>query len=399
MPRPPRASPRTAPRASELRLAPRADPRPTPRADPRPTPRASPRTAPRASELRLAEQAPVALAALLQGFVAADAAVDGALLSRVDPSEVQRGLVAAVLRLLFMLHAEDRDLLAGEPRLTALHARLCAKASAPGCSGWSALLARFTQLSERDGGDLFDRAQHRFLALDARAEPPRLPDDALRRTLDALLLVDGAPVRPRDLELEQIGGAYEAMLGLRVVAGPGGALRLAADAARRRSGTHYTPRALTGSIVRTTLEPVLAALGERPEATQLLGLEICDPALGCGAFLIEACRQLGEQLQAAWARHGDAPDLPDLPQHARRLVAARCLHGVDLDPLAVELARRSLWLLTGPPEPAGAYLATSLRRGDALLGLDLAASPEPLHEPPSPLTTATRSRRSQWSGP
>ena len=381
----PRASPRTAPRASELRLAPRADPRPTPRADPRPTPRASPRTAPRASELRLAEQAPVALAALLQGFVAADAAVDGALLSRVDPSEVQRGLVAAVLRLLFMLHAEDRGLLAGEPRLTALHARLCAKASAPGCSGWSALLARFTQLSERDGGDLFDRAQHRFLALDARAEPPRLPDDALRRTLDALLLVDGAPVRPRDLELEQIGGAYEAMLGLRVVAGPGGALRLAADAARRRSGTHYTPRALTGSIVRTTLEPVLAALGERPEATQLLGLEICDPALGCGAFLIEACRQLGEQLQAAWARHGDAPDLPDLPQHARRLVAARCLHGVDLDPLAVELARRSLWLLTGPPEPAGAYLATSLRRGDALLGLDLAPSPEPLHKPPSPL--------------
>lgn len=332
--------------------------------------------APRAPALepRLAAQAPLALAALLAGFVAADAAVAGALLGppHADPPAIQRGLVAAVLRLLLLLHAEDRGLLPGAPRLLDLHDRLCAQASASGCCGWSALLARFAALAEPDSGGLFDPALHPFLAADARGEPPRVPDHALRAALDALLLVDGARVRPRELELEHIGGVYEALLALRVVHGPDGALEIAPDGARRRSGAHYTPRALTGSIVRTTLAPVLAALGERPRAAQLLALKICDPALGCGAFLLEACRQLGARLRAAWADHGDAP--PTGADHAElaacRQVAAACLHGVDLDPLAVELARRSLWLLTDAPAPAGGYLATTLRRGDALLGLD-----------------------------
>ncbi|MBA3549194.1 MAG: hypothetical protein H0T76_22200 [Nannocystis sp.] len=326
-------------------------------------------------ELRLTEQAPVALAALLRGFVAADAAMNGALLGphRGDLMAIQRGLVTAVLRLLFMLHAEDRDLLPGGPRLTHLHQQLCAQASAPGCSGWAALIARFTQLSASDCG-LFDPGDHLFLAQGARGQRPRVPDDALRQALGALLLVDGALIHHGTLELEMIGGAYEAMLGLRLVAGPDGALQLEPDAARRRSGTHYTPRTLTASIVRTTLEPLLAALGERPDAARLLDLKICDPALGCGAFLLAACHQLGEQLEAAWIRDHDGPQsTPDLAQRARRQIAAHCLHGVDLEPVAVELARRSLWLLTGAPGPAGAYLEANLRRGDALLGLEIAA--------------------------
>jgi hypothetical protein len=344
--------------------------------------------APRSLELRLAEQAPLALTELLRGFVAADATVAGALLGPIDPAQLQRGLVTVVLRLLFMLHAEARGLLPGEARLTVLHQRFRAQVSAQGYGGWTALLARFTEIAAHDRGTrdpssqliardspsdldnthggLFDPDLHAFLARDGHGAPPRVPDDALRRTLDALLLVDTTPVHPLELELEHIGGVYEAMLDLRVVAGPTG-LSLEADTARRRGGTHYTPRALSDTIVRTTLAPHL----DTARGAEILELRVCDPALGCGAFLLAACRLLGEALQAAWRRDGDAPDVLDLARHARRLVADHCLHGVDLDPIAVELARRSLWLLNDGPGPASTYLATKLRRGDALLGLEV----------------------------
>jgi type I restriction-modification system DNA methylase subunit len=80
---------------------------------------------------------------------------------------------------------------------------------------------------------------------------------------------------------------------------------------RRRSGSHYTPRTLTEPIVRTTLEPILARLrgadGRPPRPTQILDLKVCDPAMGSGAFLVEACRQLGDALVEAWHAHGECP--------------------------------------------------------------------------------------------
>ena len=72
--------------------------------------------------------------------------------------------------------------------------------------------------------------------------------------------------------------------------------------------------------------------------------------MGAGAFLVEACRQLGAHLAAAWERTATTPALPageDAPLHARRLVAQRCLHGVDRNALAVDLARLSLWIVAG----------------------------------------------------
>src|SRR5262245_30775210 len=103
---------------------------------------------------------------------------------------------------------------------------------------------------------------------------------------------------------------------------------------RRRSGSHYTPRSLTEPIVRTTLRPILERLGSNPTPQQVLDLKVCDPAMGSGAFLVEACRQLAEALVRAWAAHPDSapksiPPDEDEILHARRIVAQRCLYGVD----------------------------------------------------------------------
>ncbi len=178
-----------------------------------------------------------------------------------------------------------------------------------------------------------------------------------------------------------------------------GSFAVTRGAARRETGTHYTPRSLTESIVEKTLEPVVyigPAEGKpreewalRPPA-ELLDLKICDPAMGSGAFLVQACRYLAERLVEAWAREEDASrvvtvqglvrdslddhepmpkDLDDRLLIARRLVAERCLYGVDLNPLAVELAKLSIWLVTLAKGRPFGFLDHNLRCGDSLLGI------------------------------
>jgi hypothetical protein len=147
---------------------------------------------------------------------------------------------------------------------------------------------------------------------------------------------------------------------------------------RRRSGTQYTPRSLTEPIVRKTLEPLIRCLGEEPTADQLLELKICDPAMGSGAFLVECCRQLGDEVVSAWGRVHKVEEIAavncpegDVVGHARRLVAQRCLYGVDKNAMAVQLAKLSLWLFTLARELPFTFLDHSFRHGDSLVGLDL----------------------------
>jgi hypothetical protein len=153
---------------------------------------------------------------------------------------------------------------------------------------------------------------------------------------------------------------------------PKGGLALQPTDERRRTGSHYTPRKLTEPIVRKTLEPVLMRLGEAPTPEQILDLRICDIAMGSGAFLVEGCRQLADVLVAAWRRHGGMPPVPldeDEVLLARRLVAQRCLYGVDKNPMAVDLAKLSLWLATLAKDHPFTFLDHSFRAGDSLVGL------------------------------
>ena len=141
---------------------------------------------------------------------------------------------------------------------------------------------------------------------------------------------------------------------------------------RRRSGSHYTPRTLTEPIVTGALQPIFKRLGRTPKPRDILELKILDPATGSGAFLVEACRQLAAKLVEAWDIHGGPSDTPvdeDRLLHALRLVAEFCLYGVDKNPMAIDLARLSLWLATFAKDREFTFIDHALRPGDSLVGL------------------------------
>ncbi|CAH0441056.1 Eco57I restriction-modification methylase domain-containing protein [Ralstonia pseudosolanacearum] len=180
---------------------------------------------------------------------------------------------------------------------------------------------------------------------------------------------------------------------------PAGAFIVTTGSDRRETGTHYTPKSLTEAIVAETLTPV-AYVGPAEgtplhqwvlkSPAELLDLKICDPAMGSGAFLVQACRWLSDRLVEAWSQveatgktvsvDGDVLDAgaakEPLPRDseartviARRLIAERCLYGVDLNPLAVELAKLSIWLVTLAKGRPFGFLDHNLRCGDSLLGI------------------------------
>jgi hypothetical protein len=177
-----------------------------------------------------------------------------------------------------------------------------------------------------------------------------------------------------------------------------GNVYVTAGVTRRATGTHYTPRSLTEPVVQHTLEPLVyfgVAEGLPREewklrsAAEILAIKVCDMAMGSAGFLVQADRYLAERLMEAWAiaSEGGIQITPDgmpskglpgetlLPKDedervilARRLVADRCLYGVDKNPLAVEIAKLSLWLTTMAKGRPFSFLDHALRCGDALVG-------------------------------
>ena len=428
---------------------------------------------------QLAGQVLEALYELLRGFQAADDQLHGELLRDIlarDPNLVYAGLLTTLLRLVFLLYAEDRGLLSTDSvyanyySVTGLYERLRADAGRypdtmyQRYGAWAQLLALFRLVYEGGShggmrippreGYLFD--PDRYLFLEGRRqrtkEPsiPRVPDGVLYHVLSKLMVLDGERLSYRTLAVEQIGSVYETIMGfdLHVAAGrsiaikpakkhgapatvnlegllaiapdkrqkwmadntdqkltgavadalkaaqtiddllaalerriaravtpnvvPEGAMIFQPSGERRRSGSHYTPSTLTRPIVEAALKPVLRQLGDKPTPEQILGLKICDPAMGSGAFLVEACRQLGDALAQAWHDHDAVPVLPpdeDEVLHAQRQIAQRCLYGVDKNPLAADLAKLSLWLATLAKDHPFTFLDHSLRAGDSLAGL------------------------------
>ena len=428
---------------------------------------------------KLREQVLGALRELTAGFQHADRIADGRILGAYRGEhlqEVYKGLVTVLMRMVFVLYAEERgllpldsDLYAEGYSLTRLYAQLQADRARHGDTindrygAWARIVTLFRLLHDgvranglsipRRRGALFDPDAHPFLEGRARGavrqlgealDVPRVSDGVVHRVLDQLLVLGGERLQYKGLDVEQIGSVYEGLMGfeLEVAEGdslavlpehvvvdleavlrlggaervkrfkeeanldlkdkmggevkaattvaelhaalgrrasprspgliPKGALYLQPGEERRKTGPHYTPRSLTQPIVETTLRPLLERLGAEATPEAILELKICDPAMGSGAFLVEVCRQLADRLVDAWKRTRTLPELPqdeDLVLHARRLIAQRCLYGVDKNPLAVDLARLSLWLVTFARQHPFTFVDHALRCGDSLVGL------------------------------
>ena len=425
----------------------------------------------------LAGQVLDSLYELLRGFQAANDRAKGALLREVvanRPDDIYAGLLTVMLRLVFLLYAEDREIMpktgiySQNYSVHRLFERLRADYERyPDTidhryGAWAQLLALFRAVylgskhpqfkMPARKGYLFDPDRYAFLEGRPGLERglPLISDGVIFRALRNLLILHGERLSYRTLDVEQIGSVYERMMGFKieVVEGttialrpakaygastainldmllaekpadrpkwlqthceqklngksvedlkeaqtiddllvalekkiarnatphpvPKGAVVLQPSDERRRSSSHYTPRSFTGPIVERALKPILEALGERPTPQQILDLKICDPAVGSGAFLVEACRQLGDELVRAWHNHNQVPYIPpdeDETLLARRIVAQRCLYGVDRNPMAVDLAKLSLWLATLAREHPFTFLDHNLKCGDSLVGL------------------------------
>ncbi len=264
------------------------------------------------------------------------------------------------------------------------------------------------------------------------------------RSLSALKKALSAELEPRDQQrlrsacnndsalLDRVlpfaGLIRQDTLGYPVVI-PAGAVYMTEGVDRRQSGTHYTPRNLTEEIVQYTLEPLVyegVAEGKPKEAWRLrsaaalLQLKICDMAMGSGAFLVQTCRYLAGKLVEAWqqaeAEHpgqvviapegtlsGARPDECPIPKDAderlavaRRIVADRCLYGVDKNPLAVEMAKLSLWLVTLAKGRPFTFVDHALKWGDSLLGITRPEQIEFLHLNPEKEAVQLRTVSDRW---
>ena len=295
--------------------------------------------------------------------------------------------LVVIYRILFLLFAEARGLVPtwhpiyrGSYTIEALRTPVEVLARPPGL--WESLqaIARLAHRGCRAGtlrvppfnGRLFSPA---YAPL---AESAALDDGAVREALLALTTRAGSSGRKRiayaDLGVEQLGGVYERILDFEPAAGTGGSpahLTLVRAGRRKTTGAFYTPRALTEYLVRRTLAPLVR--DRTPD--RILSLRVLDPAMGSGAFLVAACRYLALAYEAALIHEGavSAGDLGDRDRSGfRRAVAQRCLFGVDINPMAVQLARLSLWLATLAGDRPLTFLDHHLRPGNSLVGASLA---------------------------
>ena len=421
----------------------------------------------------LAEQVLAALYELIKGLQQADQNVKQRLLGdvlRQKPEEIYHALLTLIMRLIFLLYAEDKgvmpegDLYFRGYSAKGLFLRLQDDFQRHGGNmdkrygAWAQLLTTFRLVYSGCAhpqmrmparlGYLFDPDRYTFLSADADGKMPLVSDAVIYRVLRLLLVVDGERLSYRSLDVENIGAVYETMMGFSVYQSEGstvligggmapaaveldallevkaadrvakleewtgykasaknakavkeakdagelevalggvirrdltpkalakGAITLNPGEERRRSGSHYTARELTRPLVGKAFEPHFNRLGEKPRAADTLTMTICDPTMGSGAFLVEACRQLSAKVVKAWDDYPE--DKPAVPEGesiefvALRTVAQRCIFGVDRNPMAVDLAKMSMWLLTISKEHPFTFMDHSMKHGDALVGM------------------------------
>lgn len=344
---------------------------------------------------RLANQVQLALKVLGSGFLEANPEFAGKLKSgEVNLTEWFNELLRLVYRLIFLMVAEDRNLL--HPETARTEAR---KLYAEGYSlaqlraqcfrvttwdrhhdryeGLKVVLRALVRGEQKLGlpalGGLFAPGQLPHL------ETARLRNRAFMEALYRLSWLSDktgmVAVNWRAMETEELGSVYESLLELQPQLGEDGqTLIFASEAAeqkgnqRKTTGSYYTPDSLVQALLDTALDPVLDKVEAEADdpAKALLKLSVIDPACGSGHFLLASARRIATRL--ARIRAEGTPSLADF-RHALRDVARSCLHAVDRNPMAVELTKVALWIETVDPGLPLGFFDAQIRCGDALLGV------------------------------
>jgi len=330
-----------------------------------------------------------------------------------DKDQAKRALLRLVYRLLFWFVAEDRDALHAslpeEPdaKMAAERARrryaayfsarrlrdaaLRSIGTAHG-DQWQAIRLILDGLGAEGGlphldlpglGGIYDDT-----AADALLADLKLSNEQLLAAVRSLSRVRDKSTNRwrridyRNLGAEELGAIYESLLEL--VPDRDGpytfVLRDAAGNDRKSTGSYYTPTSLIDCLLDSTLDPVLDDATKQAEiaataagtdasaaiAEALLSVTVCDPACGSGHFLVAAARRIAKRV-ASVREHNPEPTVEAL-RHALRDVIARCIYGVDINPMAVELAKVSLWLEALDPGKPLSFLDAHIKCGNALIG-------------------------------
>lgn len=344
---------------------------------------------------RLASQVEVALKILGSGFLEANPDLAARLRSgEVNLTEWFNELLRLVYRLIFLMVAEDRNLLhpeSAKPESRKLYVEgyslAALRAQCVRAASWDKHHDRFEAIKI-----VFRALAHGQPALGLPAlgglfaadmlphlETVRLRNSAFMEALYRLSWLSDktgmVPVNWRAMETEELGSVYESLLELQPQLGDDGkTLRFASEAAeqkgnqRKTTGSYYTPDSLVQALLDTALDPVLDKTEAEATvpAAALLKLTVIDPACGSGHFLLAAARRIATRV--ARIRAEGTPSLADF-RHALRDVARNCIFGVDRNPMAVELTKVALWIETVDPGLPLGFFDAQIRCGDALLGM------------------------------
>lgn len=385
------------------------------------------------------------LSELIFGKVFPELARAFALASPGAPlDQVREAVLVFLYRLLFILYAEDRELL---PVRDTRYDDYALRDKVRGDVGrrkdqndvfskkasryWNAIDDLCLAIDQGDSsiglppynGGLFDRESTPLL------EEIRIGDQVVADVVDALSFEQTEHGRRyinyRDLSVQQLGSIYERLLEYELARGDGEIVVRPNIFARKESGSYYTPDDLVGLIIKETIEPLaqrsmdefesriaelaesglsedmkIGLLKETDPAEKLLELKICDPAMGSGHFLVNLVDFLTDSVIAAMADAEAAVENYISPLNARidrirnrimanaqkrkwsvnfeqlddrhvirRMVLKRCVYGVDRNPMAVELAKVSLWLHTFTPGAPLSFIDHHLRCGNSLFGM------------------------------
>jgi hypothetical protein len=352
---------------------------------------------------KLRDGVQAALEALGQGVLLHPA--NGELVAKLQSGELStqaffRQLLRLVYRLLFLCVAEDRNLLFAAD--VPMELRQIYR------EGYS--LSRLRDLAIRSGaheqlhGDLWlvqklvfeqlrnpESSSLGLPALGGLFEEDRCPDLDTAQISNAALLEavraigwfydeqsqSRTRINYQALNTEEFGSVYESLLELHPqISGSGANLRFSlggvAGSERKTSGSYYTPEDLVRLLILSALLPVIRdrlskATTQQEKREALLAIRVLDPACGSGHFLLAAARRLA--LELARVEAGDDEPSEDLRRHCLREVVAKCIYGVDKNPMAVELCKVALWMeAIEPGKPLG-FLDAHIQCGDSLVGV------------------------------